>query len=102
MLLIINHIYLKIMLIMVMAASLGKKAVDNKPSGLRYYCVTDGVGGFIWTKVRPDAIFVSQHHTSAYCTIITIGGFIPKPNKVPDATEAIPTSSVHRIYRLII
>jgi hypothetical protein len=81
-------------------------AYASKPAhfnGTTYYAVSDGLGGFTWTKVKPIASqFTCQLQSNQYCTVITIGGYAPQTNVVPSSTQATPTSSTHRVYKAVL
>ncbi|WP_420988373.1 hypothetical protein [Chitinophaga sp. CC14] len=82
-------------------------AYATKPqqfNGTTYYAVTSGLGNcsFCWVKTKPDpAFFFCDVCSGGYCTIVTIGGYMPVCNVTPSATQATPTSTTHRIYKRI-
>ena len=85
-----------------LAAIIG--AYSMKPShygGTTYYAISDGSGGFYWTKVQPNPFLYYCDSGGAYCTIVTRGGYIPQNNIVPNSTQATPTISWHMQYRLM-
>lgn len=65
-------------------------AFSNTPkhfAGTTYYAITDGSGGYTWTKVQPQAPLSCQGST-AYCTIVTKGTFHPTANQLPTSDQA--------------
>ncbi|MFX1704996.1 hypothetical protein PV783_13625 [Chitinophaga sp. CC14] len=72
---------------------------DAKLSGSTYYGITDGAGGFYWTKIAPERQFYTSMPGLGYATIHAINDFIPVNNQVPDLKQAIPSSTRHCLYK---
>lgn len=65
-------------------------AFTNVPkhyNGTTYYAVSDGNGHFLWQTAAPGLITFCLN-AATYCTIVTIGGYHPVNNVVPNATQA--------------
>jgi hypothetical protein len=93
-----NHKAKILVIISAIASAFGKKPPAY--TGNVYHAISDGMGGFHWSLYTPNTNYYSCATGPAYCTIITIGGYIPQTNIVPTIYQAIPTSTLHRNYQL--
>ncbi|MFX1704994.1 hypothetical protein PV783_13615 [Chitinophaga sp. CC14] len=78
-------------------------AFATKPAhfnGTTYYGVTDGNGGFTWSKVKPDPNLYNCVASTQFCTIHTINGYSPVAQVLPTALQATPTSN-SKLYKRI-